>query len=210
MRDPAVLGRKIGLPEPMIRTLSRLRTPARIQDFVSALRWNHAKEQTAHSVVRVLQSRKAHCLEGAFVAAAALWLAGRPPLLMDLGAERDDDHVIAVYRRGRLWGSISKSNSPFLRYRDPIYRSLRELSLSYFPHYLRRRRKTLRTYSVPIDLRSVDPALWVTNPGFCGEVFDRLATARHFCLLPPGMTGADLRPIDPIVKRAAKLVEYPR
>lgn len=210
MRDPAVLGRKIGLPEPMVRTLGRLRTPARIQDFVSALSWNHAAEQTAYSVVHVLQSRKAHCLEGAMVAAAALWLAGRPPLLMDLGSEQDDDHVIALHRCGRYWGAISKSNSPFLRYRDPIYRSLRELSLSYFPHYLRRRRKTLRTYSVPIDLRGIDPTLWVTNPGFCGEVFERLASARHFRLLPAGVTAADLRPIDPIVKRAANLVEYPR
>ena len=210
MRDPAVLGRKIGLPEPMIRTLGRLRTPARIQDFVSGLRWNHATEQTAYSVVRVLQSGKAHCLEGAFVAAAALWLAGHRPLLMDLGSENDDDHVIALFRRGHYWGSISKSNSPFLRYRDPIYRSLRELSLSYFPHYLRRRRKTLRTYSAPIDLRTVDPSLWVTNPDFCRDVFDRLGTARHFHLLPARMTGADLRPIDPIVKQAATLVEYPR
>lgn len=210
MRDPAILGRKIGLPEPMIRTLGRLRTPARIQDFVSGLRWNHATEQTAHSAVRVFESRQAHCLEGAIVAAAALWLAGHPPLLMDMGAERDDDHVVTLYRHGRYWGAISKSNSPFLRFRDPIYRSLRELSLSYFPHYLCRRRKTLRTYSVPIDLRTIDPDRWVTNPGFCGEVFDRLATARHFSLLPPGMTGADLRPIDPIVKRAANLVEHPR
>lgn len=210
MRDPAVLGRKIGLPEPMIRTLGRLRTPARIQDFVSRLQWNHATEQTAYSVVRVLRSGKAHCLEGAFVAAAALWLAGHRPLLMDLGSENDDDHVIALFRRGHYWGSISKSNSPFLRYRDPIYRSLRELSLSYFPHYLRRRRKTLRTYSAPIDLRTVDPSLWVTNPDFCRDVFNRLGTARHFHLLPARMTGADLRPIDPIVKQAATLVEYPR
>ena len=88
MRDPAVVGRKIGLPEPMIRTLGRLRTPARIQDFVSGLQWNHATEQTAYSVVRVLQSGKAHCLEGAFVAAAALWLAGHRPLLMDLLSRR--------------------------------------------------------------------------------------------------------------------------
>jgi hypothetical protein len=194
----------------MLRTLRRLRTPSRIQGFVSGLHWNHSPEQTAHSVVRVLQARKAHCLEGAFVAAAALWLAGHPPLLMDMGAERDDDHVIALYRKGPYWGSISKSNSPFLRYRDPIYRSLRELSLSYFPHYIRRRRKTLRTYSMPVDLRALEPSLWVTNPGFCGEVVDRLTTARHFPLLPAGMKGADLRPIDPIVKRAANLMEYPR
>jgi hypothetical protein len=213
-RSPAAAVRRgisLGLSAAAATMLAQRRTPERIQDFVSRLHWNHQTDgPTALSVVGVLRQDQAHCIEGAFVAAAALWLAGHRPLLMDLGSEKDDDHVIALFRRGHHWGSISKSNSPFLRYRDPIYRSLRELSLSYFPHYLRRRRKTLRTYSVPIDLRVVDPSLWVTNPGFCGDVFDRLATARHFPLLPAGMTGADLRPIDPIVKRAATLVEYPR
>lgn len=208
MRNPANLGRTIGLPRAMSAALARLRTPAKIQDFVSGLRWNHTPRPTANSVIRVLESGQAHCLEGALVAAAAFWLQGHPPLLLDLEAERDDDHVIAVFRRGRYWGAVSKSNSPCLRYRDPIYRSLRELALSYFPDYLRHRRKTLRTYSVTIDLRRLDPSLWVTKRGFCGELVERLSSARHFRLLPQGMTAADLRPIDPIVSRAAMLREH--
>jgi hypothetical protein len=210
MTDTLTLGRKIGLPRSAARTLGRLRTPGRIQDFINRLRWNHAEGDTARSVASVLDHSEAQCLEGAFVAACALWLAGRPPLLMDMGAEGDADHIVALFRRGRHWGAISKSNSPYLRYRDPIYRSLRELSLSYFPQYVVHRRKTLRTYSVAIDLRKVDPALWVTREGFCEEMVDMLTDARHYELLPPGMPSSELRPIDLIVKRAANLREYPR
>ena len=112
---------------------------------------------------------------------------------------------MALFRRGRHWGAISKSNSPYLRYRDPIYRSLRELSLSFFPQYVRARRKTLRTYSVPVDLRRHDPALWVTRAGFCEELVDALTGARHFPLLPTG-SGVALRPIDPIEARANTLL----
>lgn len=203
------LGQKLGLPEPMIKMLGNLGTPPRIQDFVDGLRWNHSRQETANSVVRVLEDGAAHCFEGALVAAAALWLAGHPPLLVDMGAEKDDDHVLAVFRRGRHWGAISKSNSAFLRYRDPIHRSLRELAISYFPNYMRSRRKTLRTYSVPVDLQRVDPDLWVTRRGFCGEVIDLLTTARHFQILPRGMTADTLRPIDSIVTQAARLREHP-
>ncbi|MFM8435347.1 MAG: hypothetical protein ACKOBP_08425 [Planctomycetia bacterium] len=142
------------------------------------------------------------------MAAYALWVAGEPPLVMDMGAARGDvDHVVALFRRGRCWGAISKSNSPFLRYRDPIYRSLRELALSFFPQYVHRRRKTLRTYSAAVDLRRFDPALWVTHPGFCHEVIDALTAARHFSLLPPH-GGARLRPIDEIEARSNLLKEY--
>lgn len=197
------------LGDRLARRVAALRTPERIQDFVNALRWNAERAgPTARSVAEALRHGEAHCVEAAFVAAYALWLGGRPPLVMDLGAARGDvDHVVAVFRHGRAWGAISKSNSPFLRYRDPIYRSLRELSLSYFPQYVKRRRKTLRTYSVAIDLRRFDPALWVTNPGFCHEVIDGLTGARHFPLLPRGAERY-LRPIDEIEARSNLLKEH--
>jgi hypothetical protein len=181
----------------------------RIQDFVNALRWNpEANGPTGRSVVETLRHGTAHCVEAAFVAAYALWVAGEPPLVMDLGAARGDvDHVVTLFRRGRCWGAISKSNSPFLRHRDPIYRSLRELALSFFPQYVKKRRKTLRTYSVAIDLRRFDPTLWVTHPGFCHDVIDALTAARHFPLLPP-RGEALLRPIDEIEARANLLREY--
>jgi hypothetical protein len=203
-------GIEIGLSRAMATRLVGLRSPERIQDFVTGLRWNHQSDgPTALSVVEVLRQGHAHCIEGAFVAACALWLNGSRPLLIDLGAARGDvDHVMAIFRRGRYWGAISKSNSPFLRYRDPIYRSLRELAVSFFPQYVKRRRKTLRTYSVPIDLRRHDPALWVTRDGFCHEMVDILTGARHFHILPPGRQPS-LRPIDDIEARANTLRDYP-
>ena len=204
------LGLRLGLPPPLAVRLSRLRTPERIQDFVNSLRWNlEGAGPTARSVAVALQHHEAHCVEAAFIAACGLWLAGEPPLLMDMGAARGDvDHVVALFRRHGCWGAISKSNSPFLRYRDPIYRSLRELSLSFFPQYVKKRRKTLRTYSVSFDLRRVDPGLWVTHPGFCHQVVDALTAARHFTILPPG-GDRSLRPIDEIEARS-NLLRDPR
>ena len=148
-------------------------------------------------------------MEAAFVAACGLWLAGEPPLVMDMGAAQGDvDHVVALFRHRGHWGAISKCNSPFLRYRDPIYRTLRELSMSFFPQYVKKRRKTLRTYSVSIDLRRFDPPLWVTHAGFCHEVVDSLTAARHFRILPPGVEGS-LRPIDEIEARSNLLRDHP-
>jgi hypothetical protein len=206
--DPGTI---VGLPADIRAKLGRLRTPERIQDFVNAMPWNHAPDgDSARSVVGVLAANRANCVEAAFVAGCALWLAGEPPLLMDMGADRGDvDHVVALFRRRGHWGAISKSNSPFLRYRDPIHRSLRELAISFFPQYVKRRRKTLRTYSVPVDLRRFDPALWVTHTGFCHDVVDALTASRHFAILPPGVGNADLRPIDEIEDRSNGLKQFP-
>jgi hypothetical protein len=207
MASGSELGVRLGLPRAAAARLAALRTPERIQDFVNAIPWNHEPDgPTAESVAVVLRRRRAHCVEAAFVAACSLWLAGEPPLLMDLGATGDVDHVVALFRRRGLWGAISKSNSPFLRHRDPIHRSLRELAISFFSQYVKGRRKTLRTYSVPIDLRRHDPALWVTHPGFCAEVVDALTSARHFDILPPGGDRL-LRPIDPIEDRSNQLLK---
>jgi len=211
MNPRVKLGVDIGLTRAMATRLAGLRTPERIQDFVSRLRWNYQTDgPTALSVVGVLRQDQAHCIEGAFVAACALWLNGYPPLLIDLGAARGDvDHVMAIFRRGRYWGAISKSNSPFLRYRDPIYRNLRELAVSFFPQYVKRRRKTLRTYSLPVDLRRHDPALWVTRDGFCHEMVDVLTGARHFGILPADGQ-SKLRSIDEIEARANTLRDFPQ
>lgn len=202
---------ELGLPAAIESRLGRLQTPERIQGFVNRIPWNTEPDgPTARSVMGTLNHHVAHCIEGAFVAAAALALAGHPPLLMDMGAARGDvDHVVALFRRRGLWGAISKSNSPLLRYRDPIYRSLRELSLSFFPQYVKGRRKTLRTYSVSVDLRKHDPALWVTHEGpICQEMVDILTMARHFPIVPPE-AAVDLRPIDEIERRGSLLNEHP-
>jgi hypothetical protein len=202
-------GMTLGLTKAAATTLSKLQTPQQIQDYVSAIPMNFEPDGgTALSVAEVLKQNRAHCIEGAFVAACAFWLGGAPPLLMDMGADvGDDDHVIALFKRGPYWGAISKSNGSYLRYRDPIYRTLRELALSYFHEYTKRRRKTLRTYSVPVDLRRIDPKLWVTNPKFCEEIVDVLTEARHFSLVPRG-TAKHLRQADMVDVYAHKIDEH--
>ena len=122
-------GKSWGLTAGELRTLRGLKTPALIQRFVDGLTYQYA--DTAGSVRRALRERKGHCLEGALVAAAALRVHGHRPLLMDLEAVRDDDHVVALYRERGLWGGIAKSNYAGLRFRAPVYRTLRELALSY-------------------------------------------------------------------------------
>ena len=210
MRRAAAFGRTLGLTKEAATTLAELRTPERIQDFVNEIPWNTEPDgETARSVAEVLRLRQAHCVEGAFVAACALWLAGCRPLLMDMGACEDDvDHVVALFRRGRHWGAISKSNRPFLRHRDPIYRTLRELSLSFFPQYVLHRQKTLRTDWVSVDLRRYDPSLWVAHEGYCLEMIEILTSVRHFELLPDEFDGDDLRPIDEIERKSNTLTEH--
>ena len=190
--------------------LRRLTTPLKIQAFINAIPANHELDgETILSVREVLRQRRAHCIEGAFVAACALWVHGEPPLVMHLDcAPSDYPHVLALYRRGLSWGAISKTNGAVLRFRDPVYRSLRELAMSYFHEYCDRRgRKTLRSYSVAFDLRRIDPALWVTCESACSVVADRLASLRHYPLISARHQRL-LSPRDAFERAAAKLVEY--
>ena len=172
-----------GLPPQISRTLRALSTPARIQHFIDALPYQYGN--TAWSPQRALRERKGHCLEGALLAAAALRINGRPPLLMDLEAVHDDDHVVAIYREGGLWGSIAKSNFAGLRFRAPIYRTLRELALSYFEHYYNLRgERTLRSYSRPVNLTRLDSQHWMTSEENVWCVPESLIAARHYPLFP--------------------------
>ena len=135
----------------------------------------------------VLRARRAHCIEGAMLAACAFWVHGEPPLLLDMRAVRDFDHVVALYRRNGLWGAISKTNGIFLRSRDPVYRDLRELAMSYFHEYANRRNdKTLREYSLPYDLRRVDPRVWVTGDKGAWEVAAALDDVQALCRAAEG------------------------
>jgi hypothetical protein len=166
-----------------LRTLRALKTPARIQRFLDGLTYQYA--DTAWSPQRVLRERKGHCLEGALLAAAALRLNGHPPLLMDLESVRDDDHVLAIYREGGLWGSIAKSNFAGLRARAPIYRTLRELALSYFENYYNLRGEhTLRAYSIPVNLARLDSRHWMTSEDDVWCVPELLIETRHYPLFP--------------------------
>jgi hypothetical protein len=172
-----------GLSPKNLRTLRALKTPAQIQKFIDSIEYEYAN--TARSPERVLRERKGHCMEGALVAAAALRLNGHPPLLMDLEAVQDDDHVVAIYRERGLWGSIAKSNFAGLRFRAPVYRTLRELALSYFEDcYNLRGERTLRSYSRPVNLERLDSQHWMTAEENVWCVPELLIAARHYALLP--------------------------
>jgi hypothetical protein len=172
-----------GLSPKDVRTLRALKTPVLIQKFLDALPYQYAN--TAWSPQRALRERKGHCLEGALLAAAALRLNGHPPLLMDLEAVHDDDHVIALYRERGLWGGVAKSNFAGLRFRAPIYRTLRELALSYFENYYNLRgERTLRNYSNPVNLARLDSQHWMTSEENVWCVADLLIAARHYPLFP--------------------------
>jgi hypothetical protein len=139
----------------------------------------------------VIRHRKAQCLDGAVFAAAALQNLRHPPLLVDLRAVRDDDHVLAVYKRRGLWGALAKSNFAGLRYREPVYRSLRELVMSYFEQYYNLDgQKSLREYSLPLDLRRFDSLDWIANDAALTVIEKQLDTIRHYRLLPPGAAAA--------------------
>ena len=199
----------LGLTRSEFATLRRLSTPQKIQDFLSAWPQNFEPGgETCLSVREVLRQRRAHCIEGAMVAALALWVHGDPPLLLDLKASRDVDHVVALFRRAGHWGAISKTNPSVLRYRDPVYRSLRELAMSYFHEYANKRhQKTLRSWAGPLDLRRVDPKLWVTNEKSCWEVGYRLDALRHWPLITTRQAKL-LRLRDHVERKAGKVRQY--
>ncbi|HEY6281161.1 MAG TPA: hypothetical protein VIW72_05120 [Burkholderiales bacterium] len=200
----------LGLTKAEYTILKRLSTPHKIQDFVSALRANFEhKGDTCLSVRQVLRRHHAHCIEGAMLAACALWIHGEPPLLLDLRAVHDFDHVVALFRRGGGWGAISKTNHAQLRYRDPVYRTLRELAMSYFHEYTNKKgRLTLRSYSRAFDLRKMDPKLWVTNGSDCWDMPEMLDEIRHY----PLVTGKQVRLLcrrDAMERKVGTLLEHP-
>jgi hypothetical protein len=199
----------LGLRKAEFRVLQRLDTPQKIQNFLYALPANfEIGGQTALSVREVLQRRRAHCIEGAMLAACALWIHGEPPLLMDLRAEQDYDHVVALFRRRGCWGAISKTNPAVLRWRDPVYRSLRELAMSYLHEYANRRgQKTLRSYAGPFDLRRLDPKLWVTNGKNCWKVGEILDELPHRALVTNSQART-LRRRDATERKAGALIEH--
>lgn len=153
----------------------------------------NSNEHTMRSPRRVMRDKKAHCMEGAMLAAAALAYHGRPPILLGLEATAGDyDHIVALFKeqdkKGVRWGAISKTNYPVLRWRDPVYLSVRELVMSYFHEYfLDSGKKTLRRYSAPFNIQKFDPAKWVTLEEDVDWLAEELGEARHFPIAPPAV-----------------------
>ncbi|MGD1003299.1 MAG: hypothetical protein ABR884_01860 [Minisyncoccia bacterium] len=191
----------------------KLQSTAAIQDFVNGLEMNFTgRRHTYASPLVVLETGKAHCMEGAMLAAAALWHLGYPPLLLDLKTTaHDDDHVVALFKESGRWGAISKTNHAVLRYRDPVYRDPRELAMSYFNEYfLDSGVKTMRGYSAPFDLlqcRAAHGDEWLTSRGDLSAIAEALDFSRHFEIFKKG-AAPRLRRADRIEIEAGKIVEW--
>jgi hypothetical protein len=182
--------------------MKKFRKPSEIQEFLNSL--HYRKEGGAYSPLVVERTRLANCFGGAVYAAAALELLGYPPLIVDMEAKNDDDHVIAVYRSGG-WGAIAKSNTTILRSREPVYRSIRELVMSYFDVYFNTDGyKSLRSYSAPVNLRRFDSTLWRTTGDSLDLIQTHLHHVRHYPVITRQMERA-LTLAEPLLMQACFL-----
>ena len=191
--------------------MKRLNTPAKIQDFLNSLKFNFENDGEKNTSVRLTLKRgKAQCFEGALVAAAALWANGKKPLLLDLKAiEPDAEHVVALFKEGEFWGAISKTNHTVLRYREPVYKSVRELAMSYFHEYfLSNGIKTMRSFSKPFDLSKLG-TYWLTTEENLAPLAHKLDKSPHEKILSKSQIKR-LRKADKVEIKAGKIEEYRR
>ncbi|MFA5174483.1 MAG: hypothetical protein WC438_04855 [Candidatus Pacearchaeota archaeon] len=188
----------------------KLDSPEKIQDFINKIPMNFDYQRdTCCSPRRVLEKNKCHCIEGAIFAALALRIHGHTPLIVLMKADKDDfDHVIAVFKKNGFWGAISKTNHGVLRYRDPIYKNIRELVMSYFNEYTDKKgRKTLRSYSVPVNLSIFDNKNWATDEKDLWYIDSYLDKVKHYKVLNKKQI-KELRKADKIEIDIGKVTEY--
>lgn len=198
------------LPEKEFRILKKLNTPAKIQNFLDKIKINFEENgETNLSPMEVLKKKICHCAEGAVLAALALRLNGFPPLLLDLTANDNDyDHVVAVFKLDGKWGAISKTNHATLRYREPVYDSVRELAMSYFHEYIDEKgRKNLQSFSGPVNLKRFDKLGWMTAKENIDYIPKYLEKVKHFPILGRKQF-RNLRKADKIEIQAGKMIEW--
>jgi len=196
-----------GLNRKELDVLRTLSSPEKIQHFLDhEVAYNKEPDgATCRSPRRVLRDRVAHCMEGALFAAAALRVQGRPPLILDLEAVRDDDHVIALFKDLGHWGAVAKSNYSGLRFREPVFRTIRELVLSYFELYFNLDgEKSLRNYSRAVNMARFDKIHWMTAEEELWAVSDHLFAISHIPIMTKEMIRR-LRPVDGRLYKAGLL-----
>jgi hypothetical protein len=193
------------------KLFQRLHSPSRIQDFLEGIPSNFELDgETNYSPRTMLQKGVGHCFEGAVLAAAVLAYHGQRPLLMDFATDYDDeDHIVALFHEKGLWGAISKTNHAVLLYRDAIYKTPRELAMSYFhEYYMHDGRKSLRAYSTPFDLSKFDPEKWITSSDNLDWVHDKIHATRYYDVAPKAAI-KKLRKATPLELQALKLTKWP-
>jgi hypothetical protein len=186
-----------------------LNTPLKIQKFLDTLPINWEKEaETYMSPRRLLQNKTAHCIEGAMFASLCLWYHGQKPLLLDLKSFTGDDHVVALYKINNFWGAISKTNHVTLRFRDPVYKTVRELAISYYHEYFdtKNGKKILESFSEPFNLSKLKID-WITAEHELFEVAEKLDEIKHFPFVPKSQLKY-LRKADKMELLAGKILEW--
>ena len=198
------------LTKKEISIFSKLTTPQKIQNFLDSVPYNYEKKgETCMSPVRVLQNKKANCIEGAMLAATALWLQGEKPLILSLKVTKDDYyHAVALFKQNGYWGAISKTNHAVLRFRDPIYKNIRELALSYFHEYYlsKNGKKTLRGYSKPINLKQFG-IVWVTSQTDLWDMVEKIYFASHTQIIPK-KNEKFIRPAQVFERKVTDVIEW--
>lgn len=199
-----------GLNKTEVAFLKKLNTPNRIQDYLDSISFNFETEgETCMSPRRVLREKKANCIEGAFLAAVALLLAGKKPLILSLKVDpRDDDHVVALYSENGHWGAISKTNHAVLRFRDPVYASIRELAMSYFHEYFLNAtgEKTMKGFSDCINLRKFGTK-WITSEEELWAIAKDIYYAKHTSVVP-SVINKNLRKATSLERKSASIAEW--
>ena len=193
-----------------ISFLKKLNTPNKIQDYLDSIPFNfEEKGETVMSPRRVMREKKAHCIEGAFFAAAAFMINGKKPLIMNLKINgKDFDHCVALFKKNGYWGAISKTNHSVLRFRDPIYKTIRELALSYFHEYflVTNGKKTLRGYTSPIDLNKFGKS-WMTDENDLWDIAEKIFYMKHIFIVPE-KNKKYIRPASKIEQKAGSIKEW--
>lgn len=198
------------IPPREYKILKQLNTPVKIQDFLDRMPINFEPDgDTCMSPLMVLENNTCHCIEGAILAALAMRLNGLEPLILDLTANKNDyDHVVAVFKKHGKWGAISKTNHAALRYREPIYNSLRELAVSYFHEYTDNiGRKNLRSYSLPVNLKRFDKIGWMNTKEEVFYIPEYLVAVKHFPILNKKQIRT-LRKADPFEIKVGQITEW--
>jgi hypothetical protein len=194
------------LNEDQLHLWRSLDTPFKIQAFLDTCAYR--PEYSNLSPLSVIEQGRAHCLDGAVFGAAALRRLGHEPLLVDMFPDpgMDDDHVLAVYRQHRRWGAVAKSNFVGLRSREPVYRDLHELVMSYFEQFYNINGvKSLRTYTRPLNITKLDAFGWEWRDDGVDRIEKALLKRARRPLLTPAMT-ASLSPVDSLTYQAGMLV----
>ncbi len=197
-------------PRFMVKPFQKLNTPEKIQTYLDSIPFNYEKNgETCMSPESVLKEKKAHCIEGAMLAAAALKETGQKPLVMSLKVKGEDyDHVVALYKRNGYWGAISKTNHAVLRYRDPIYKTIRELALSYFHEYFltKNGEKTLVGFSRPINLNRFGKN-WINAKTDLWKIAETIFDMKHESIIPK-KNQKYIRKASKVEREAASIKEW--